>query len=53
MSRAREIIKAAERRGVRTRWLLSAPSLLISFFAAVGPLAVVVLYSFIVKGDYV
>ena len=52
MSRAREIIKAAERRDVRTRWLLSAPSLLIIFFAAIGPLAVVVLYSFMVKGDY-
>jgi len=52
VSRAREIIKAAERRDVRTRWLLSAPSLLIIFFAAIGPLAVVVLYSFMVKGDY-
>ena len=32
--------------------MLSAPSLLIIFFAAIGPLAVVVLYSFMVKGDY-
>ena len=47
--------QAAERTGretVRNRWLLSAPALLIIFFAAIGPLAVVVLYSFMVKGDY-
>ena len=42
----------AERESIRKRWLLSAPALLIIFFAAIGPLAVVVLYSFMVKGDY-
>ena len=52
MSKAQDIIKAAERRDLRSRWLLSAPSLLIIFVAAIGPLAVVVLYSFMVKGDY-
>jgi spermidine/putrescine transport system permease protein len=47
--------QAAEKAGrdeIRSRWLLSAPALLIIFFAAIGPLAVVVLYSFMVKGDY-
>ena len=42
----------AERDAIRKRWLLSAPALIIIFFAAIGPLAVVVLYSFMVKGDY-
>ena len=42
----------AERDSIRRRWLLSAPALLIIFCAAIGPLAVVVLYSFMVKGDY-
>ena len=52
MASTQEIIRAAERRDVRNRWWLSAPALLIIFFAAIGPLAVVVLYSFMVKGDY-
>ena len=52
MSKAQDIIKAVQRRDLRSRWLLSAPSLLIIFVAAIGPLAVVVLYSFMVKGDY-
>ncbi|WP_421693410.1 ABC transporter permease [Aestuariivirga sp.] len=42
----------AQRDNIRSRWLLSAPALLIIFFAAIGPLAIVVLYSFMVKGDY-
>ena len=47
--------QAADKAGrdeIRNRWLLSAPALLIIFFAAIGPLAIVVLYSFMVKGDY-
>lgn len=47
--------QAADKAGrdeIRSRWLLSAPALLIIFFAAIGPLAVVVLYSLMVKGDY-
>ena len=52
MSRAQEIIKAAERRDVRNRWWLSAPALAIILLASIGPLFVVVLYSFMVKGDY-
>jgi spermidine/putrescine transport system permease protein len=50
--RAAEIAAQAGARETRRRWLLSAPALLIVFFAAAGPLLVVLLYSFMVKGDY-
>ncbi len=47
---------AAERRrrsrDVRARWLLSSPALLLVVAAAVGPLLVVVLYSFLAPGNY-
>ncbi len=43
---------AADRRDTRNRWLLSAPALIILFFAAIGPLAIVVVYSFLTKGGY-
>jgi spermidine/putrescine transport system permease protein len=49
---ASEIAAQAGVRETRRRWLLSAPALLIVFFAAAGPLLVVLLYSFMVKGDY-
>jgi spermidine/putrescine transport system permease protein len=52
MVSAREAIQAADRRDIRNRWLLSAPALLIIFFAAAGPLFVMLLYSFMAKGDY-
>ncbi|WP_181704785.1 ABC transporter permease [Chthonobacter rhizosphaerae] len=45
-------LEAARRRDVRARWLLSAPALLILAFAAIGPLLVVVLYSFLTPGPY-
>ena len=51
-SRAAEIAAQAAVRETRRRWLLSTPALLIVFFAAAGPLLVVLLYSFMVKGDY-
>jgi spermidine/putrescine transport system permease protein len=51
-SRAAEIAAQAGVRETRRRWLLSAPALLIVFCAAAGPLLVVLLYSFMVKGDY-
>lgn len=51
-SPAQRIIDAAKARDVRSRWLLSAPALLIIFFAAIGPLFVVLIYSFMAKGDY-
>ena len=37
---------------IRDRWLLSAPALFIIFVAAAGPLLVMLLYSFMAKGDY-
>lgn len=52
MASAAETASDASRRDVRTRWLLSAPALAIIFFAAVGPLFIVLLYSFMEKGDY-
>jgi spermidine/putrescine transport system permease protein len=51
-NRAAEIAAQAGVRETRRRWLLSAPALLIVLFAAAGPLLVVLLYSFMVKGDY-
>jgi spermidine/putrescine transport system permease protein len=52
MSSAAETAAAARRKDIRDRWLLSAPALIIIFFAAIGPLFIVLLYSFMVKGDY-
>ncbi|MDP1702765.1 MAG: ABC transporter permease [Aestuariivirga sp.] len=52
MATPREIAIAAERRDIRNRWLLSSPALLIIALAAVGPLFVMLLYSFMLKGDY-
>jgi spermidine/putrescine transport system permease protein len=52
MASAAENALEARRRDVRNRWLLSAPALAIIFFAAVGPLFIVLLYSFMEKGDY-
>jgi len=52
MTPARAIADTARRRDIRNRWLLSGPALLIIFFAAIGPLAVMLLYSFMAKGDY-
>mgnify|MGYP001252728796 FL=1 len=49
---AQQAADRAEREHIRNRWLLSAPALLIILVAAIGPLAIVVLYSFMVKGDY-
>jgi spermidine/putrescine transport system permease protein len=49
---ASEIAKAAERQDVRRRWLLTLPALAIIIFAAVGPLFVMLLYSFLAKADY-
>jgi spermidine/putrescine transport system permease protein len=52
MANAREAADDAMARTVRMRWLLSAPALVVIFVAAIGPLFVMVLYSFMVKGDY-
>lgn len=52
MASAAETAAKAERDDIRKRWLLSAPALLIIFFAAVGPLGIVVVYSFLEPGSY-
>lgn len=52
MSKASEIAEAAELRDVRNRWFLSLPALVIIFFAGVGPLAVMIVYSFLEKSGY-
>ena len=38
MATATEVAEQAVRRDVRNRWLLSAPALIIIFFAAIGPI---------------
>lgn len=52
MATAREIAEGAEREEIRSRWLLSAPALLIIFFASIGPLFIVLVYSFLAPGNY-
>ncbi|MDX3926187.1 MAG: ABC transporter permease [Shinella sp.] len=41
-----------ERKDVRDRWLLSAPALVLIAAASVGPLLIVLLYSFLAPGNY-
>ncbi len=52
MTTAAQVLERARRRDIAKRWLLSAPALFILFVAAVGPLFVMLLYSFLVKGDH-
>jgi spermidine/putrescine transport system permease protein len=52
MASAEETARAADRKDIRERWLLSAPALAIIFVAAIGPLFVMLAYSFMMKGDY-
>ena len=52
MLTAAQIAEQARLRDIRNRWWLTAPALLVIFVAAIGPLFVVLLYSFMVKGDY-
>lgn len=52
MASAAEIAERAERDDVRRRWLLSAPALTIIFLAAIGPLFIVLVYSFLAPGAY-
>jgi spermidine/putrescine transport system permease protein len=52
MTTAAEIARNAQRAEIRTRWWLTMPALITIFVAAIGPLFVVLLYSFMVKGDY-
>lgn len=50
--KAAEVERLSQHKDVRNRWLLSLPALAIIFFAAAGPLVIVVLYSFLTPGDY-
>jgi spermidine/putrescine transport system permease protein len=52
MSDAARIAENARRADIRNRWWLTAPALFILFVAAIGPLLVVLLYSFMLKGDF-
>jgi len=52
MSTAKEATRQARARDIRSRWLLSAPALLIVTLAAVGPLGIVLVYSFLTPGSY-
>jgi spermidine/putrescine transport system permease protein len=52
MASALEVAEAAERQDIRRRWLLTMPSVIIILFAAVGPLFVMLAYSFFEKADY-
>ena len=52
MVSAAEVARAADAKDRRSRWLLSMPALAIIFVAAVGPLFVMLAYSFMLKGDY-
>jgi spermidine/putrescine transport system permease protein len=49
---AEQVATQAVRRDIRDRWLLSAPALLVIFFAASGPLLIVLVYSFLTPGPY-
>ena len=52
MASAQESARIAERRDIRNRWLLSAPALIIILLAAIGPLFIVLIYSFLTPGPY-
>ena len=45
-------VEEARRRTVRRNWLLTAPALVVLFFAASGPLLIVLVYSFLTKATY-
>ncbi|MGD9479478.1 ABC transporter permease [Shinella sp. G-2] len=51
-STASEAARRVEAQDIRNRWLLSAPALLIIALAAIGPLAIVLVYSFLMPGNY-
>ena len=51
MAAAEEIARAADRKNIRDRWLLSAPALLVILLAATGPLLIVVVYSFLTSAS--
>jgi spermidine/putrescine transport system permease protein len=52
MLTADEVARFQVRRDLRRRWLLTTPAIVTILFAAVGPLLIVLLFSFMEKGDY-
>ncbi len=52
MASAEETARAADRKDIRDRWLLSAPALIIILAAATGPLLIVLVYSFLTSAAY-
>ena len=46
------LVEDAQRKKIRKSWLLSTPALLVLFFAASGPLLIVLVYSFLSSGEY-
>ncbi len=51
-SQAERVAREADARDVRNRWWLSAPAIVIISAASIGPLLIVVIYSFLAPGDY-
>ena len=52
MANAAETAAAIERREARSRWLLLAPTVVVLTLAAVGPLFIMLAYSFLEKNPY-
>ena len=52
MASAREIAEAAVAKDARDRWLLSLPAVIVIVFAAVGPLFIMLVFSFLQKSGY-
>lgn len=52
MTRAEQVAASFRKADIATRWWLSAPALFTIFIGAIGPLFVMLMYSFMVKGDY-
>jgi spermidine/putrescine transport system permease protein len=49
---AADVAARADRKDLRNRWLLVAPALIIIALAAIGPLFIMAVYSFLTKGPY-
>ena len=52
VANAKEVAEAAQRKDTRNRWYLILPALVIIMVAAIGPLFIMAVYSFLAKGDY-
>jgi spermidine/putrescine transport system permease protein len=52
MPTAAQVSEQVRSQDIKTRWFLTLPALITIFIAAIGPLFVVLVYSFMAKGDY-